>query len=120
VLRAEDLGLPPEALGRLEVQHSADNKVCAIFYENKLRALVVQESHDGATSRHVRIGSKAGTVLNAYPETPSEEWLVNDVPGETPGKTKTGEVRHYAALGLGFEMVEGKVWAIALYPPAKP
>ncbi len=119
VLRPEDLGLPPEALGRLEVQHSADNKVCAIFYENKLQALVVQERHEGVTARKVRIGDRAGEVLDAYPETPSEDKALT-VPAEDPGKTRQVEVRRYDALGLGFEMFERKVRALALYPPAKP
>jgi hypothetical protein len=119
VLRAADLGLPPEAVRRLEVQPTADSKVCAIFHEDRLRALVVQEPHAATTARNVRIGAHAGKVIDAYPEAPSEDRTVS-VPGEGPEKTKTVEVRRYDALGLGFEMLEGKVRAITLYPPVKP
>jgi serine/threonine-protein kinase len=119
VLRAADLGLPEQALGRLEVQYTGDKKVCAIFYEDKVRAIVIQESHEGVTARKVRVGSKAGEVLNAYPETPSEDRTLS-VPDEEPGKTRTVEVRRYDALGVGFELLDGRVRAITLYPPAKP
>jgi tRNA A-37 threonylcarbamoyl transferase component Bud32 len=117
VLRPDDLGVPEEALESLEVRHTRDGKVCAVFYKDKLRALVVQEPHAGGTARSVQIGSHAGAVFDAYPETASEHKPVSD---DDAKKAKPVEVRRYDALGIGFEMSDGKVRAITLYPPVKP
>ncbi len=115
VLRPEDLGVPEEALASLEVRHTRDGKVCAVFYKDQLRALIVQEPHAATTARHVSIGSPAGDVLNAYPEPPDDD---RTVPDDDP-KKKPVEVRRYDSLGIGFELLDGKVRAITLYPPAK-
>jgi hypothetical protein len=119
VLRSEDLGLPAEALGRLEVWHTKDGKIGVVAFEDKVRAIVVQEPYPAATARKVSIGSHAGAVLDAYPEAASEDRNV-PVEGEDARMGKTVEVRRYDTLGVGFELLDRKVRAITLYPAAKP
>src|SRR6185312_1015827 len=54
LLHAEDLALPPEDLARLELFWNANNTACGIFFENKLRALVVQAPYAAATGRGLK------------------------------------------------------------------
>ncbi len=42
VLCADDLALPAEALFRLDVQRSANDNVCVVFHEDRVRAIVVR------------------------------------------------------------------------------
>jgi hypothetical protein len=116
VLRADDLRLPPDALGRLEVRLNADETVCVLFYQDKARALVVREGHAGATGRGVKIGSRMSDVVSAYPEVPDEDRPVEV--GSDGGSPRKVEVRRYDGLGIGFEVANRKVTSIALYPPA--
>jgi serine/threonine-protein kinase len=115
VLRAADLGIDEDGLGRLEVERTADDKVCVVFHEGKVRAIVVQQPH-AATARGVKVGSDAGAVMNTYKEAASEDKNVS----VDDAKDAVIEVRRYDALGVGFEIRGAKVTAITLYPPSKP
>jgi tRNA A-37 threonylcarbamoyl transferase component Bud32 len=113
VLRPEDLGLPAEALPRLDVQRSADDKICVIFFEDKVRAVIAREAH-AATARGLKVLDHKGRVLDVYPEDASEDQYI-EVRDSARASRKI-EIRRYDALGIGFEMHEKKVTAITLYP----
>lgn len=122
LLRAEDLVLCEDDLARLEVRWNSNNSICAIFFEDRLRALIVQHPNSGATGRGLKIGDRKGRVMDVYPEDPSDSTLVPDVSEHEAGASKSPsklEVRRYDALGIGFEMHDLKVTAITLYPLAQ-
>jgi serine/threonine protein kinase len=121
LLRAEDLALPDDALSRLDVRWNSKGSICAVFFDDKLRALIVQQPYAGATGRGLKIGERNSRVMDIYPEDPSET-LVIDVPDQDAKVTRPAqkiEVRRYDALGIGFEMHEKKVTAVTLYPAIK-
>jgi hypothetical protein len=115
LLRPGDLGLPDDALSRLDVKRTEDNKVCIIFYDEKVRAVVVREPHAAETARGLKVGDRSGRVMDVYPEEPSEDLLL-EVPGAGDARPRV-EVRRYDALGVGFEMHNKKVTAVTLNPP---
>jgi hypothetical protein len=113
LLRPEDIGLPAEALARLDVKRTEDNKVCVIFYEEKVRAVIVREPHAAETGRGLKVGDRSSRVMDVYPEEPS-----GDIPNfEVPDTNQKIEIRRYDALGVGFELHHRKVTAVTLYPP---
>jgi hypothetical protein len=114
VLRAEDLGLPAEALPRLDVQRTEDDKVCIVFHEDRVRAVVARRPQAG-TERGLKVLDRKGRVLDIYPEDVSLDFSIEAA--NSPRATRKIEVRRYDSLGIGFEMHEGKVIAITLYPP---
>jgi hypothetical protein len=116
VLRPEDLHLPADALPHLDVQRSEDDKVCVVFHEDRVRAVIVREPHYAATGRGLRILDRQSRVMDVYSEVPSED-VGREVRGAKNEKQQI-EVRRYDALGLGFEMHKKKVTAITLYPAA--
>jgi hypothetical protein len=115
VVRPEDLALKDEELHHLDVQCSADEKVCVVFYEDKVRAVVTRVPH-AATARGLRVGDRKGRVLDVYPEEASKDFTV-EIARPNNGKRKI-EVRRYDALGVGVEMDDEKVTSITMYPPA--
>jgi len=117
VLRPQDLGMPAAALPRLDVQRSADEKVCVLFHDDKVRAVIVRVPH-AATARGLRVLDRKGRVLDVYPEDASQDFTV-EVADATRASRKI-EIRRYDSLGIGFEMHEDKVTAITLYPPVNP
>jgi hypothetical protein len=121
LLRAEDLALSDEALAQLDLRWNSKSSICAVFFEEKLRALIVQQPYAGATGRGLKTGDRNSRVMDVYPEDPSEA-LVLDVPDQDAKVTRPTqkiEVRRYDPLGIGFEMHEKKVTAITLYPAVK-
>jgi serine/threonine protein kinase len=118
VLRAEDLQLPPKALANLEMRATADGKLAVLSYEGKVRAMVVQEPHHATTARGVKTGADASRVLAAYHEAPSQVNTIRLPPELAPRNAEPIEVRRYDPLGIGFEIQNGHVMAITLYPPA--
>jgi tRNA A-37 threonylcarbamoyl transferase component Bud32 len=142
-LREADLGLDPDALDHLEVRLSEDQKVCGLFHNDHLIALVVQ-GHGASTGRGLKIGHDLNHIYDLYdskedspPET--ERVLLEDEvaranlipPGAAPnlwsfsnpkegkGVKKRVDVHRHPKLGIGFEIRDGKVAAITLYPPVK-
>jgi serine/threonine protein kinase len=114
VLRPEDLTLKDDELPHLDVQRSADEKVCVVFYEDKVRAVVTRAAH-AATARGLRVGDRKGRVLDVYTEEASKDFTV-EIARPNNGKRKL-EVRRYDLLGIGVEMDDEKVTSITLYPP---
>lgn len=115
LLRAEDLRLPAEALDQLDVQLSGDDRLCVIFFEDRVRAVIAQR---GQTGRGVKARSGASEVVARYPEDATEETRsLEDEDAEPSGRGKL-HLRRYDALGIGFEMRSGKVTSFTLYPAA--
>ncbi len=114
VLRPEDLLVPAAGLPHLDVQRSADDKVCVLFHDDKIRAVIVRVPH-AATARGLRVLDRKGRVLDVYPEDASQDFTVEVA--DSARASRKIEVRRYDALGIGFEMHEGKVTSITLYPP---
>jgi hypothetical protein len=111
VLLAKDLNLSDEALEEVEARRNTHDTVCVIFCEEKVRAVVVRQPHEGGTAHGLKIGSPRSAVDAVYPEDPSD--IETD-------KTKSPiiEMRRYGPRGVGVEIQDGKVIGIALYPPA--
>jgi hypothetical protein len=116
VLRAEDLGLPDEALPRLDVQRTEDDRICVVFYDDRVRAIVVRKASAG-TGRGLKVQDRKGRVMDIYPEDVSQDFALKV--DDSARAARKIEVRRYDALGIGFEMHEDKVTAITLYPPVR-
>lgn len=112
VLRIADLGVAEEELPLLDVQRSSDDRVCVVFHEGRVLAVIARRGESG---RHLKIADRKSRVLDLYPEDPSEDFMMDANTGkETPWRV---EVRRYDALGVGFEMHRDNVVSITLYPP---
>ncbi len=116
LLRAEDLALAGDDLARLDLRWTSNNSICAIFFEDKLRALIVRQPNTGATGRGLKIGDRKGRVMDVYPEDPSDTLVVDIADPEKSKPPSKLEIRRYDALGIGFEMRDKTVTAITLYP----
>jgi tRNA A-37 threonylcarbamoyl transferase component Bud32 len=111
VLRPADLGLEDDALAQVKVRWTRDDRVCALFHDEKLRALVARK-HGAATGHGVKVHGDAGELFHRYKDCPPTE-VKPDVPVEG-GHVET---RRYDTLGIGFEAAQdGRVSAITLYP----
>ena len=115
VLRVADLGVPAETLPLLDVQRTADDRICVIFHDDRVLAVIARRGESG---RRLKITDRKSHVMDLYPEDPSEDFML-DVPAatETPWRV---EVRRYDALGIGFEMHRDNVTSITLYPQTAP
>jgi tRNA A-37 threonylcarbamoyl transferase component Bud32 len=110
ILRLEDLDLPDDALNQLDVQRTSDDRICVIFFDDKVRAVV---AHRGQTGRGLKVLGSLTQMLYHYPEDEVED-------AEVPVRGEAGKkiaVHRYRRLGIGFELDRGKVIAITLYPP---
>jgi tRNA A-37 threonylcarbamoyl transferase component Bud32 len=115
VLRVADLGVTEEELPLLDVQRSSDDRVCVVFHEGHVLAVIARRGESG---RRLKITDRKSRVLDLYPEDPSEDFVMDATVGkETPWRV---EVRRYDALGVGFEMHRDNVHSITLYPPKPP
>jgi hypothetical protein len=115
VLRVADLGVTEQELPLLDVQRTSDDRVCVIFHEGRVRAVVARRGESG---RRLKITDRKSHVLDLYPEDPSEDFVLDATVGKgTPWRV---EVRRYDALGVGFEMHRDNVASITLYPPNPP
>jgi serine/threonine protein kinase len=101
----EKLRFSPEESKRVETLRTSDDKVHVVFLDGKVRAVVLQHPHPGKTGRGVKIGDKDAEVDERYAKADFDKKQV---------------VRWYDALGVGFEIQDGRVSGIALYPPATP
>jgi serine/threonine protein kinase len=115
VLHVEDLGVPAETLPLLDVQRTADDRVCVIFHDDRVLAVIARRGESG---RRLKITDRKSHVLDLYPEDPSADFMLDVVVAkEAPWRV---EIRRYDALGIGFEMHRDNVIAITLYPPTPP
>jgi len=125
VLQPEDLGLAPEDLERLDVERSADDRVCVLFHQGKVRAMVVRQPHKGGTGRirdgrTLHLQANPTDIATVYGDVPYAVKLVDVSSEDDKSVTVNLEIRRYDRLGLGLEVKQGHnphVIAITLYPP---
>ena len=111
VLTPDLLGLSEEDMGRVEVRRTKDEKVCAVFVNELLRGLVVQSPHPGETGRGVGATGGEEAVVARY----GREYDQHMVAADSHGPADT-VVRVYRGRGVGFEIRNGTVTAVALFP----
>jgi hypothetical protein len=82
-----------------------------------VQAVIVQEPYSSAvTGRGVKLGDDRDTVMQKYDKVDVEAYVKTmDEKGEE--KPRPWEIRRYDSLGIGFELRDGKVVSITLYPP---
>jgi hypothetical protein len=120
VLRAEDLDVPDTALAKLSVEWTEDKCVCAIFYQDKLRAVIVRQPHKkGKTGRGLHVLGSVADLYRLYDEEPTDTSSVKLDAEESKGGSSHGEVRRHDDLGIGFMTQKDKITAITLYPVKK-
>jgi serine/threonine protein kinase len=117
LLEARDLDLPDDELARLDVQRNPDETACALFYDGKVRALVVREPHAAATGRGVSTHSSVADLYGAYEEEEATMRSESLTIEEQKAGKRHGEIRIYELLGVSFLIHGKKVTAIALFPP---
>ncbi len=116
VLRPELLGLSDDERQRMEVRRSKDEKVCVVFVDGKVRGMAVQAPHAQLKDHGVGVSSTQSVVTSAFGE--ADQTVV--LPAPHPGSPKI-HVWTYQSAGVGFELQEGVVTAVALFPaPAGP
>ena len=107
ILAPDVLGLNAADLERLDVRRTKDEKVCAVFLDEKLRGLTVQAPHAGETGRGVGVSSRELSVRARY----GQEFMQNVVPGSADVLIRT-----YRGPGVGFEIRDDVVTGAALFP----
>jgi tRNA A-37 threonylcarbamoyl transferase component Bud32 len=127
VLKARDLGVAG-AGAKVTARLSADEKLWVALRPDPeqdshwlVQAIVLRSPREGTTSRGLRMGAGVADLFRLYPETPTEV-IQKELP-RTSGKGDRAthiEVRRFDQLGIGFEVREGHVTAITLYPAVTP
>jgi serine/threonine-protein kinase len=112
VLTPELLGLRGDELERLDVRRGVNDQVCAVFVDGKLRALTVRRPHKGLTGRGVGVSSTASVVATAY----GQEFNQTVLSGAKPAAEIM--VRVYKGAGVGFEIQDGVVVGVSMFPAA--
>jgi hypothetical protein len=82
--------------------------VCVLFHEDRVRAVVTRRRW-AATARGVRVSGSVAGLHKRYRENPTE------VKGVKVGRELV-EVHRYDTLGIGFEVEDGSISSISLYP----
>jgi hypothetical protein len=113
-LTPELLGLSDDDLQNLDVRRDKDEAVCVVFVGGKARGLAVRKPHAGATARGVGVSGPLSAVAARY----GEDFRQDVLPGRA-GEAET-LVRVYPKAGVGFEIQNGAVTAVALFPAASP
>jgi tRNA A-37 threonylcarbamoyl transferase component Bud32 len=119
-LQKDDLHVPDADLPRLEVQRTADDRVCVLFLDGKVRAVVVRAPHHAATARGLKIGAGARDLFRLYEETPSAMSAEEPPTGDDAGGKNHVEIRKHDTLGIAFELQKGQIVALTLYPRSTP
>jgi hypothetical protein len=112
VLAAADLEVPEDAMDRVVTHYTGDDppSTVVIVFEGKVKAVVTQDHH-ARTGQKVKYDSKAEEVRARYGFPPTATTV------DTPeGKVS---VWRYDERGLGFELRNGRVVRLTLYPPPK-
>lgn len=113
-LTRNDLGL--ESLDRIEVRRS-DDRVCVVFSDGKVVALIVRDPTSATTARGVSVGGPVGSLYERYSGDDRETLDVKLGPDEDdPDKRRRVLVHRHDKLGIAFEVYGSKVAAITLYP----
>jgi hypothetical protein len=86
--------------------------VCALFHDDKLAALTVHAPHLGNAANGVGVGSHENDLAEHY-----RGEAYRSLPLPAHAGRPSGEVRHYLSRGVSFALHNGRVTAVALYPP---
>jgi serine/threonine protein kinase len=137
VLKPQDVQGDRDSLENLDLLLWSNGEVCALLHDNTVRALVVHKRHLGSTGAGIRIGDSEQELKSRYsldldPETKIFHFKNDDrsrlgpdvlhgvftsgKPSNTSKRATSGMAYRYNSLGIGFELVNEKVTAIALYP----
>jgi hypothetical protein len=116
ILRAQDVDLAPEPRRGLIVWLSTDEHLAVLFYDGKVRGVVVREPHAGKTARGMGVMDKVDHLYSIYDESPTDTATVELPADETKLAHGHVEVRRYDQLGIAFMIQKDRVIAIALYP----
>jgi serine/threonine protein kinase len=137
VLKPQDVQGDGDSLENLDLLLWSNGEVCALLHDNTVRALVVHKRHLGSTGAGIRIGDSEQELKSRYsldldPETKIFHFKNDDrsrlgpdglqgvftsgKPTNTSKRSTSGMAYRYNSLGIGFEVVNEKVTAIALYP----
>jgi hypothetical protein len=110
VLKPENLlNLNETALGDIDFQTTADNKIGVLFFDNKVCAIVVNDRKTARTGRGLRIPGDVNHLYDLYPESAAMEDVQLDEGDHV-------EIRRYNTQGIGFAIQGKAVVAAALYP----
>jgi protein kinase-like protein len=111
VLTPELLGLTDDERQRLEVRRAKDEKACVVFVDAKVRGMAVHRRGSGRTRLGVGVSSPLSAVTAAY----GELFNQTELPAAHAGAPET-MVRVYKSAGVGFEIQDGVVTGVALFP----
>ncbi|HVS36354.1 MAG TPA: protein kinase, partial [Gemmataceae bacterium] len=114
VLSSKLLGIGGDDLQRLDIWRAKD--LCVVMLDDKVIAVVVQTDKTGKTGRDVGVSTPESVVTARY----GDDYEPLTVASSQAGKTKHIQVRIYHALGVAFEIQDGAVVAITLFPAAPP
>jgi hypothetical protein len=117
VLQLSDFGKDAAARDKLEVLLWADKQVYAVVQQNQVRALVTRAPR-AASGRGLRVGDGLRRLDDLYGEEVAHEEAFRTQEGEGPSTPAgvPGKLYRYDHLGIGFEVVGGKITAMTLYP----
>jgi serine/threonine protein kinase len=113
ILRPDLLGLSEDELQRLDIRRSKDEKVCVVFVDEKVRGMAVQSPQTPFGGHAVGVSSSESAVSAAFGDDFQQDVMA------AVGSPKT-LVRVYRAAGVGFEIHEGVVTAVAFFPMQSP
>jgi serine/threonine protein kinase len=111
ILKPADLQLRDTEVAALTTLRSPDKRLCVLFHNNKVVAIVSSE-RGTATACGLQMGAGVKPLFKLYPQGAQ----AHDVP--LPDKSHV-EVRRYPALGIGFEIQNGRITGMTLFPPVK-
>ena len=114
ILTPERMMLTPEEMQRLEVRRSKDEKVCVVFVDAKVRGLAVRQPNTVLAEHRVGVSSSESAVLAAF----GVDFHQDVLPAAHTGARRTPLVRVYRTAGVGFEIQNGVVTGVALFPAA--
>ncbi len=106
----------PGKYDEVEVLGWPRNGVYVVLQNNQVAAAIIRAS-GASTRRHLKIGAKVYEVRRLYPEIPSSEGKALAQGSEQHSSRPTYvEIFRYDQLGIGFEVRDGIVESITLYP----
>jgi hypothetical protein len=117
ILEKEDLPLTAGEFDDLDVQRTADDRACVLFYKDKVLAVVVHKGYKGhasaRTSGGVALGGTANDLANQYGLDSDSKSI--HLPYSKDAKEHAAVLR-FNDRGVGF-LIEGKeITSITLYP----
>jgi serine/threonine-protein kinase len=115
--RGEMLPLTEDEQKKLQARTTRDEKICGLFVDEKVVAVVLQHPHEGKTARGVGVGSRAAEIEQRYGGENSTTRFVRLAGGSAKLQL---EVRQFDGLGVAFTLQEGKVIEVTLYPATPP